>query len=140
MKTLFSTLLHGSNFAFYIFFFSFIYLFIYFCYYFGFHPVLTPFFLLRPFPLTVFTSLKVTVSICYKDVLKRCRSVHLSAVCLSVRLSACLSIRSVRRSSPLVPSSSLHSPRLAALPTKCMIKCVLDSRLVNPIKFPTAAH
>lgn len=38
--------------------------------------------LLRPFPLTVFISLKATVSMCYRDVLRSCRSVHLSAVCL----------------------------------------------------------
>lgn len=37
--------------------------------------------LLRPFPLMVSISLKATVSMCYRDVLRSSRSVHLSAVC-----------------------------------------------------------
>lgn len=54
--------------------------------------------LLRPFPLTVSISLKATVSMCYRDVLRSCRSVHLSTVCLS-----CLV---VHITCPLLTSSS----------------------------------
>ena len=54
-------------------------------------PVLTNV-LLRPFPLMVSISLKATVWMCYRDVLKSCRSVHLSVSLCAVVLCPLTSI------------------------------------------------
>lgn len=59
---------------------------------FFFHPV--SWCLFRQFLLTVSISLKATVSMCYRDVLRSYRSVHLSNVCLTRP----------------IPPVSLHSP------------------------------
>lgn len=77
-----------------------------------------PFFLdvlLRPFLLTVSNSLKATVSMCYRDVLRSCRSVHLSSVSMSVCLIS------------YFPPVVLYWPCFNTLSTKSMVKRFFDS-------------
>lgn len=79
-----------------------------------FHPV--SWCLFRQFPLTVSISLKATVSMCYRDVLRSYRSVHLSDVCLTRP----------------IPPVTLHSPSPKSMSTKCMIHLIIH---VTSIRF-----
>lgn len=72
-----------------------------------FHPV--SWCLFRQFLLTVSISLKATVSMCYRDVLRSYRSVHLSDVC---------------HTRP-IPPVSLHSPSPKSMWTKCMPRLII---------------
>ncbi len=83
-------------------------------FFFLFHPV--SWCLFRQFLLTVSISLKATVSMCYRDVLRSYRSVHLSDVCLTRP----------------IPPVSLLSPSPKSMWTKSMIHLILH---VTHIRF-----
>lgn len=82
-------------------------------FFFLFHPV--SWCLFRQFLLMVSISLKATVSMCYRDVLRSYRSVHLSDVCLTRP----------------IPPVSLLSPSPKSMWTKSMIHLILHVTFIR---------